>query len=68
MVPRSGATVPTSMNAASSVMPEMPMASPKSAVPIGRPAATKDPNAMTRMNTVTSRPMESPGLVWLTFA
>ena len=68
MVPRSGATVGTSMTAATNVMPERPIASPSSAVPMGSPAATTEPNAKSRMTTDTSRPIESPAFVWLTFA
>ena len=37
-----------------------PSASPKRAIPIGRPIAMTDPNATSRMRTATTRPITSP--------
>ena len=41
----------------------MPSASPKRAIPIGRPIAMTDPNAMSRMRTATTSPITSPSPV-----
>ena len=48
-----------SVTAAISVMIDKPIASPPSAVPIGRLIATTDPNAMSRMITAKMSPMTS---------
>ncbi len=56
IVPSSGAADPTSVIAASNVIPERPIASPKSAVAIGSPAAMSEPNAKIRITIANSSP------------
>ena len=56
---RVGASVPMSVNAATILMSEKPTARPKSAVVIGSPIATTDPNANSSTTTAASRPMRS---------
>ena len=59
IVASTGATVPMSVNDAITCTSEMPTPRPKSAVRIGSPMATTEPNANNRITTAASRPMRS---------
>ena len=60
MVATIGAAVLTSMVAASRVSPPEPTTRPTRATAIGRPAATTEPNASSRMSSAATTPMSSP--------
>ena len=52
--------VPTSVTADRMPMNDSPTNNPNRAVAMGRPIATTDPNANSRITTATSRPITSP--------
>ena len=61
MLPICGAQLGTSIRCATSDIELMPIARPNSAIPIGNPIATTEPNATSRTIIATTRPAASPG-------
>ncbi len=59
IVARTGATVPIAVKEAIRWMVAMPTPSPSSAVRIGSPMATTEPNANSRITTAASSPIRS---------
>ena len=60
MVASCGTQLGMAMRWVMSAIELMPRASPKSAIPIGRPMAMSEPNATSRMRTAAIRPISSP--------
>ena len=60
MLASCGAKLGIAIRCATSDIELIPSASPKSAIPIGRPIATTEPNATSRITIAATRPISSP--------